>query len=97
MSMYTDVKCDPTALRELLNGLIRTRAATANALESLKAAYEGAEWEDRMAFITEQILNAHITAMNGELTRLGRMIRTLELMLEETDYYTSSAATAVTR
>jgi uncharacterized protein YukE len=97
MNVNADVKCAPEALRTLLRRLSKARSEIADALETLKAEYESLAWDDRLALITERILNEHINAMNTELTRLGTMIHTIELMLEETDYYTSSAATAVSR
>ena len=90
-----DVRCNPYAIRGYHEELRRRRDNIAAALEQLKQAYLSLEWEDRVAYVTEQILNRHIADMNAELYRLGGMIRALEEMLDATDAYTDPSATDV--
>ena len=91
-----DARCNPEAIRTMNAQLKTSRDALAEELEKLKRTYSQLDWEDRMAVVTEQILNRHILSMNTELNRLGCMIHTLETLQEAADYYTSSRATDVT-
>lgn len=90
-----NVRCDPAALRAYRRELTDRRDRIAEALESLKKAYMALDWEDHMALVTEQILNRHIDTMNGELCRLGKMIRALEELTDCADDYTSYEAVDV--
>lgn len=90
-----EVRCNPYALRGFYEELRRRRDGIAAALEQLKQAYLRLDWEDHVAYVTEQILNRHIADMNAELCRLGGMIRALEEMLDATDAYTDPSATDV--
>ena len=93
--MNIDVNCEPYALRQLSSALSDARGRIADALEEMRAEFIRLHWDDNLAVTTEKILDRHITAMNGELTRLGRMIRTLEDMLEAADRYTSHRSAEV--
>lgn len=90
-----EVRCNPAALRAYCWELKARREKIAEALEVLKKAYMALDWEDHMALVTEQILNRHIDTMNGELSRLGKMIRALEELTDCADDYTSYEAVDV--
>ena len=91
------IQCDPSAIRGFKNSLSSARECIRDALNSLKADYMRLDWEDKLALTTERLLNAHIGAMNRELRRLGRMIATLDMMLEETDVYTDRRTVDLSR
>ena len=90
-----EARCNPAALHAYYWELKRGRDNLFDALNALKKTYEGLDWDDHVAFLTEQILNQHIAAMNRELYRLGGMIRALEELQEEADDYTDFRATDV--
>lgn len=91
------IQCNPSAIREFRDSLSSSRERIKEALDSLKADYMRLDWDDKLAATTERLINAHIAAMNGELRRLGRMIATLELMLEETEVYTNRSTIDLSR